>query len=382
MEQFRLIHIDDIPFLFRENPGLVFTQITGVHRLPLMPGCMAGVSLVDGSSVSFADLAAFLEMRTHTEAPRRNAVIFPSAKNRLGFLWHGKQEKIQIEEDRVYQLPEFLQTGLIDSCVSFNGSLIPVIEPNTLRTLIKEAGPLEQKQRLIISGKNKSTAAFKRIYLFGHHKERYAVDASLVTEVSAVPRHVRQLPHLPPYVKGIFLYKEHPIPLMDIGELLKLPKTRKPKACIIIAMNGNTIGLLTESQPAQKTTDSSGLYSLPPLVSAGFLHTIIENQKKLVPCIDIFAMFREENTDEKTYSYTVSGEFSGRFLKRECEVIEFSLFGVKHAVPKTEVEDIIPYSPVRGLPLKLPILIGVKRRNDEIVPVIDIARCFNIFSFT
>lgn len=59
------------------------------------------------------------------------------------------------------------------------------------------------------------------------------------------------------------------------------------------------------------------------------------------------------------------------------DVVEFMLLGARHAVPELEVEDIVPLTPYRPIPNVEPIVAGVARQEDRLLPVIDLATVFS-----
>ncbi len=61
-------------------------------------------------------------------------------------------------------------------------------------------------------------------------------------------------------------------------------------------------------------------------------------------------------------------------------MVEFSLLGERHALPKLEVEEVIACKPWRAFPDVPPIVLGVAEHNGEILPVVDLAMMFGRLS--
>jgi chemotaxis signal transduction protein/nucleoid-associated protein YgaU len=74
--------------------------------------------------------------------------------------------------------------------------------------------------------------------------------------------------------------------------------------------------------------------------------------------------------------YAPDSSFLDRYRKEDIEVVEFSLLGALHALPKSEIKDIISCKPYRVIPNAPDIVIGVAEHNDEVLPVLDLAMVF------
>ncbi len=381
MAAFRLIHADNLTLMFREYADIRYIQVDRLHSLPRRSAGMAGVALVEGKTVSLADLALLLGRPPLKKERNLHALVFGSHNSRLGLVWSGDQETVESEWCREFALPACLRNTITEACVYYKKLPIPLINLKALQKWVKKGESQPQNPELVFLEYTQKPPAYRQVRIFGCRGQRFALDASDVAKITGVPRQVITLPCTPDYVTGVTLHNGQLIPVLDIGDLLKLPNPGKPGSLIILRMQESIIGLLAGSPPGGRTTKPSRIYPLPPLAGAAYMHSIIRQGQKLVPCLEVAGLFQKSSTPKHTDSYTVSSEFPAQFLKQNIEVVEFSLFGVKHAVPKSEVEETIPYTPGTSLPLKLPILTGVKARGHLIVPVIDIARCFDVVSF-
>jgi chemotaxis signal transduction protein len=381
MGLFNLVNIDEISFGFWESSDFSLESVPILHSLPLMPEFLAGVALEKGKTVSFGDLAVFLGQKPLNSKENLNAIIFSAAgESTLGFVWQGNYKQIELDKNQELELPFYLQTQLIDSCIVDKNTIIPVINIKFLQAQLRKGKIIDKKQQLVISSPEKITVKSREAYLFSCAKEEYALEGALVEEIIKMPAQVRQLPHLPDYVKGVILHREKLIPLITLRQRLKIPQAGIPVAAAILRIDNFNVGILLETLPKSKTVPGDAQYCLPPICKKAWLNNVLQEQEELIPFIAAEGLFSEESKEENPFEYNVSEEFSRQFLKEDVEVLEFSLFGIKHAVPKGEVVEIIDYTKARALPLKFPLLLGINCRNHEIIPVLDMARCFNIAS--
>jgi len=74
--------------------------------------------------------------------------------------------------------------------------------------------------------------------------------------------------------------------------------------------------------------------------------------------------------------FSPSSLFPAQFLKSDAAIVEFSLLGARHAVPKEEMKDdlaLLPFVPVPGAP---ELVLGTAELRGELLPVLDLAALF------
>lgn len=64
------------------------------------------------------------------------------------------------------------------------------------------------------------------------------------------------------------------------------------------------------------------------------------------------------------------------FGKQQVKIVEFSILKMSHALPDLEVLDIIPFSHCQRLAGTKGLVAGVTLYRKELLPVLDLARCF------
>ena len=136
------------------------------------------------------------------------------------------------------------------------------------------------------------------------------------------------------------------------------------------------------------TTKSKGIWSAdkaaikpgPLIAQSSWLKHVVVRAGELIPLVDLAMVLSPVSgaADDKPVwqRYAADSGFPALFARYDVEVVEFSLLGVCHALPKVEVQDVIAFKPCRALPDVVPIVIGVAEHNGEILPVVDLAMMF------
>jgi nucleoid-associated protein YgaU/chemotaxis signal transduction protein len=78
--------------------------------------------------------------------------------------------------------------------------------------------------------------------------------------------------------------------------------------------------------------------------------------------------------------YRPGSAFPDLFGREDSDVVEFSLLGATHALPKCEVAETLAWKPSHRVPLAPPIAAGALEQGDAILPVIDLAAAFGMVS--
>jgi chemotaxis signal transduction protein/nucleoid-associated protein YgaU len=126
--------------------------------------------------------------------------------------------------------------------------------------------------------------------------------------------------------------------------------------------------------------DKVSIKPLPLIAQSSWLKNVVVREGELIPLIDLAMVlspvFGAAGDKPLWQRYATGSGFPALFAKVEVGVVEFSLLGVRHALPKMEVEDVIAFKPCRMIPDVVPIVIGVAEHNGEILPVVDLAMMF------
>ena len=191
---------------------------------------------------------------------------------------------------------------------------------------------------------------------------------------------------MPRFVKGVAVRDGHLLTVIDLAQRIKGESAPPDSPMLIAKVAGATFGFLIDSEAGMSPAGNVAIKPAPPIALSSWLGSVVIRSGELVPLVDLEMALSPGSgaTYEKPVweRYAPDSGFPDIFFKRDVEVVEFALLGVRHALPKTEVEDVIPIKPCRALPDVPPIVIGVAEHEDEILPVVDLAMMFGRRSLT
>ena len=103
-----------------------------LHRFPLSPACIAGITLIDEQTVTIADFWVCIGRTDAAKSEKRSILLLNSGEKPTGFLVAGDMETRSLSHEQVLPMPDYLRTESISSCVMRNAVPIPVVDPALL----------------------------------------------------------------------------------------------------------------------------------------------------------------------------------------------------------------------------------------------------------
>ena len=342
-----------------------------IHRLPLSPAWMAGIALVDGRTVTVADLAACLghDVMSNSDA---NVLVLKAEPKIGGFLVSGAIDACSVPDDALLPLPDGLSTDIIGYCARFGDAPVPLIDLSRLcRQLLEPA--LKQAKRAnllesaLFAGQEGSSL---RLFSIGH--QLYAAPVDVLAGPSLKPGAVAELPQSPPFVRGVAIQDDKVLPVIDLSGLLG-GMSGFPEQMLLSGSGHERFGLLVDRDLGKATAGNLSVSELPPLARSRGLHKAALLNGEIIPLVELpLLLSHESDAQALPVQYTPDQpSFSARFFHEDLEVVEFSLLGARYAIPKAEVEDIVPFRPYRPMPNTIPIVVGVAEHQETLLPVLD-----------
>ena len=190
---------------------------------------------------------------------------------------------------------------------------------------------------------------------------------------------ISKVPLFPPFVEGIIIHNKHVLPLIRLSECLGLQERNVPESALILEEAGQCFGLLVDSVGENLDGRSVQIAPLPPLASSAWMHEAVLSRQEILPLINPFILLAGHNQAREQMpaeQYTLDSRFSSLQYKQEIEVVEFTLLGIKHAIPGCETENIVPFRPFWQVPTSNSLLMGVSEYEGMILPVLDLAPLF------
>lgn len=353
-------------------------DITVLHRIPLSPRLVAGIVMEDGQAVTLADWSACLGIEQSPDVKHGVILMLETQDRPAGLVVYGEVDIVSVEAGSLLPLPESFKSPCIDTCAVIGDVLVPVIQPERLYELAMHGNSVKATEmvRGLPFREAEDASHIRFISIAG---ERYALPAERLENRSIVPGTIVSLPHLAGKFYGVTLFEQRLLPVIDLAGLAGLAGGVSGLTMLIAPFSDVTFGLLVERDEGVMPALKLAIRPAPPLVQTAWLEHMVICAGEIVPLIDIPGATSDAALQLAPIPdrYHPDTGFASAMFRRDVEVVEFSLLGERHALPRQEVRDVIPFrkcSEVRHAPQ---LVAGVAVHEGRILPVLDLARMFD-----
>lgn len=384
-----LLNLDNKEYGVWEDEILSIKDVRAIHWLPPIPEYIAGMSILNGGTVTLFDFPACIGLSSVNKDKSSYFVLLTEQEeNKAGFIVDDIINKIPIPSDAVIPIPDYLKTPVIESCAICESKPIPIVNISTLYNLVQKTDYVPYKSDLLSLKTRQDDYSDRSIRIFECSNETFAVSSNFIDTGPEKPGPVSQLSLTPVYVKGMIFHNKSVLPLINLSQLLNLSSVKSQETMLFANIDGQDFGFLVDSDIGRLNSKNFSLKPIPPVAQSCSMRKAAIYQKKIIPLIDLDVLLSSsvdnlpdnpaDNTNDSSLSekYSTDSQFQLEFAKKEVEVLEFSLLGTRHALPKSEVEDSFNLKPFRHIPNIKPIIAGVAKHNGELLPVLDPAVCF------
>ncbi len=392
-----LINLGNMKYGVWEDEILSIKDVRAIHWLPPVPEYIAGMSILNGDTATLFDFPACIGLSSVDKDKNSYFVLLTEQDTKkAGFIVDDIINKIPVPSDAVFPIPDYLKTPVIESCAIYESKPIPIVNISTLYSLVQKTDYVPYKSDLLSLKTRQDDCSAKSIRVFECSDETFAVSSDFIDTSPEKPGPISQLSLTPAYVGGMAFYNKSVLPLIHLSQLLNLSGDKSRETMLVANINGQDFGFLVDSDIGKLNSINYSLKPLPPVAQSCSIRKAAVYQKKIIPLIDLDVLLSgsadnlannltdnptdnpTDNIDDSSLSgeYSTDSQFHLQFTNKEVEVLEFSLLGTRHALPKSEVEDSFNLKPFRYVPNIKPIIAGVAEHNGELLPVLDPAVCF------
>ncbi len=381
MKELFVLSLNGMRYGVWKDSVLSVEDIQTLHRLPLSPACIAGMTILDGRTATLADLSVCLGLPKITRDKTSHLLLMSREEKIAGFVVDGEIGHLAIAPDAVRPIPDYLKTAVIDTCAVHESEPIPVINISLLFSRIQKAEtepPIAEFR--VPATERRQITSVKSVRLFESGKELFAAPAAGIEGEAVTRGRISRLPLVPPHVKGLSFLRESVLPLISLSRKMKLPNAGAEALVLIAEIEGARFAFSIDADEGMLFKKGFTIKPLPPLMESNWIRGAVVRAGEILPLIDLGALMsaRADGADERPLPerYSPDSSFPSIFGKEDVGLVEFSLLGARHALPKSEVEDTVQFRPYRQVPNVQPIVVGVTEHKGGLLPVLDLAMCF------
>ena len=367
-----------------------------IHWLTDNNGAATAIAMMGAHPVSLADLSYCIGLAPAVRAKKHPVLVPADQDSSVSFVVEQEAGLAQVPSSAVFPLPAYLQTPFIDSCVQLDGKLVPLINIRAIHRQLSHrqlsttdsTPPTPHFCFPVLQEKKEERApSLAALRVFTCKKKSFAASADYFSSEQAVPPGVlTALPLMPEFVRGITLHDKQVLTVFDIPRYLQLPAATADdeKKWLIGAVEGQGFAFIVDADQGLLPADSASLTALPLLVQSDWQQSVAFHDRKIIPVLDLREMLAKQPDEEirsqalprNLRNLEADGHFEAVFGKQQVEIVEFSLCNMVHALPDLEVADIIPFSHCQRLAGTRGLVAGVTMYREELLPVLDPARCY------
>ncbi len=384
MKKILFIKLNNIKYGIWKDEILLIKNLEKIHTIPFMLKSISTICILDGKIVNLADLSYCLNGSPINKKGPFSILVLSKTDKLIGFIINDILEEIELDNSKTINFPEYFNHPLFHHCLLFNNEIIPIIKINELFTKLLNSN-LEPELFNITFKNNENGKPLEKLKYLKCKSEIFAVSPINIEEDIICPEFVCDLPLTPTYIKGITIYKERIIPIIQLSDYFHIDKEQEDDRILIYNVNGQYYGFLISNDLASKQIKEvickeDGIKQLPFLVQSTWLKEASTQTKEIIPIINLCSVLSNapSNTSHKQFlnKYKEGSLFISKIFKEEITVVEFSILGLCHAIPDMEVNTIIPFSNIKTFPFVTSIVIGVTLFEDKIIPVLDLTICY------
>lgn len=387
MRELFLTSFSGIQYGIWKDEILSVRNLDALHRIPLSPACIAGILIDDGHAVTLVDLPVCMGYESTSGNGHGCILLMAEGEKVTGFVLSGEIRTQSIPPDMLFPIPDYLKTPVFDSCTIHDGIPIPIINIAELYSrVLKADAEFSVDSPRITTARPLDISGMAGIRFIASGGELFAVSAAGMEDKTVKPGPITPLPNTPRYVKGVTFREGRLLTVIDLSQRIKRQSGEPDSIMLIAGIEDSVFGFLIDGDEGTLSSGEVTIKPAPLIAQNPWLKHVVMRAGDLIPLVDLAMALSSGSgaADEKPVwqRYTPGSQFPDLFFKHDVDVVEFSLLGERHAVPKQEVEDVIAFKPCRALPDVPPIVIGVAEHNGEILPVVDLAMMFGRRSVT
>lgn len=389
MRELIIFNLGELKYGIWRDEAIAVKDVEHIHWLPPIPKHIAGMSILEGRTVTMFDLPACIGLSPLARKRQKYSVIvFENEKNVAGFLVDLIIGHFSISSETVHKMPGYLRTEVIDTCAVHNSELIPVISLSKLFKIVLQADFKPPKAEFRIPEIQHKTSLVNTVRVFKSGGEYFAIPSENIEKASVKPGPVSNMALVHKHVSGITFHGGKLIPLVHMSSCINEQTEQEGQTytleitplVLIADIAGQSFGLLIDSDRGEWDDENFTLKPLPPLVQSSWMKRTIIHGKEIIPIIDSGVLLSdrsdENDRDSLPQRYTPDSNIEAIFGKEGVKVIEFSLLGLRYALPESEVEDSFRVKTYRRLPNVISIVAGVAEHDGELLPVLDLGMYF------
>jgi len=342
--------------------GLV-REVVSEPRLTKIPSAVKFVPWIcdlRGHVIPVVDLQKYLGL-DRDSGTTTEMIVLSKGNRMIAILVDSTDEMLAVSESEY----EETRSGNIKGTLRLPNEIIPVLE---LDPLFEHGKVIEERAE-----HEETSSSETLLTVFKVKGHPYAFLTEQVREITKyiMPFHV---PDTPDYVVGLIRIREDLMPLIDLADILGLGRTESPetRTLLVTAIKEGLVAFLVDevdgmfaiSEELLKVRSDFGEKTLAVADLEGKLVTVLSVDKLVDEKVLGFSKKVESKEEEKASD--------------EVQILLFKLSGQNFGLPIDHVEEVAKALKAKRLPNAPQYVEGVVRLRNDVIPLIDLRKRFDL----
>ncbi|NPV29367.1 MAG: purine-binding chemotaxis protein CheW [Firmicutes bacterium] len=370
-------------------------RMPALTKTPLAPPYVEGLANLRGTILTVVNsrVRFGLERRDFDEASRVIVVDYQGRK--LGFVVDRVSDVVTVAlkdiEAREAGRDEFVEgvakTGEEDALVLVVNvaRLFPRLEKRT-GAVARRAASGDVRERL-----EGDQGQERQFVSFRVRDEEYAIDIMDVQEILHLPKTISKVPGAPDYCEGVATLRGKLLPLVRLGSLLGMGDGELDERCRVVVVNlvndlrRITAGFAVDSVSEVLRVSEKQIEPVPALLrtkDSEFISGVCKlGEERLVNILDAGKLFSAASGFESAVfdqDQEAEAQESQDLGNDEDQYVTFLLAGEEYGAPISQVQEIIRVPQIFAVPKAPEFIEGVVNIRGQVIPVVDLRTRFGL----
>ncbi|KPJ77602.1 MAG: hypothetical protein AMJ54_07335 [Deltaproteobacteria bacterium SG8_13] len=373
--------VGDLRYGLAEDRDPLLVGIRDIHWLPPVSPHIAGITVLDEHTVTLLDLRACLGLPPMPRNRQRYLLLRTGSDSKTlsaAFLLPDTVSRSTITADAVIPLPSYLASPVMRNYTVSGSKPVYIIDTPELFRQAQAVEFSPPRSSYAVSADAAADSGADCDYTLVDTADRsFAIADTCIVATGARDAMAHPIQPAPPFVSGVDMCEGRPVPLIDLAKRLNLETKRTCRLMLDVELDHQRFRLCIDALLPPIRAGESECRRLPPLLRNNWRQTALVRNGDIVSVLDVAGLLSgQPDSDAAASAYKAGSDFPTSFTTEDVEIVEFEICGLRHALPEREVKPAIGMLPVSALTNAKPLVAGVSEYDGELLPVLDLSRCF------
>lgn len=379
---------DGVHFGFWQAGRTIRLKAVNLHWLPSSSPSLAGLTVVNNRTIPLFDVTACLGLSPISRDHEQYQVLLMNNEDSVGgFLLPRDIQLGRVSNKTLRSLPDTIRTPLQSAWLPLADGPVVIIETERLLKALQDGKTTPYEPEFSIgNSETVKTDNYRRWCTIITGGFEFALAGDDLGFRPAANQSVHPVAAAPEFFSGISVVAGHLLPVIRLAAMLELGDSAPVESLLLKRICGAYFGFEIDGKRRGNGNGSWTVKPLPKILRTSWMKAAAKNGDRVLPILELSSLLATANRSrypeiELDPDETVANDnFALTYRNQKVEVLEFDIYGQRHALPKMDVGSIQNYEKYWHIPARNPAIFGMALGNDEIVPVVDLAAIYGVRS--